>query len=68
MNEEQAIQTTLAKFPNARPTPVKNVAYWNDGKMANSMNLAQDTRAYGWKGDTLKAIRYVLKLQNKIWL
>lgn len=66
MSESEAIQKALAKFPNARPTPVKNVAGWDDGKFANAMNLEQDTRSYGWKGDTLKAIRYVLKLQNKI--
>ncbi len=66
MNESQAIEAALAKFPKARKIPVENVACWNDNKKANSINLAQDTQAYGWKGDTLKAIKYVLKLQNKI--
>jgi len=64
--EQKAIETTLAKFPLARKTPVGNVAYWGTNKMHNSMNLEADKQAYGWKGETLKAIRHVLKIQGKI--
>ena len=66
MTPEEAIKVTLEKFPTARKIPVTNVAYWNDGVSFNRMNLDADTRAYGWKGDTLKAIKHVLKLQKKI--
>lgn len=62
----EAIKQTLEKYPKARPTPVENVAHWGTNTMHNSMNLEQDTKLYGWNGDTLKAVRYVLKLQNKI--
>ena len=66
MDEKQAFEAAMAKYPLARKTPVDNVASWGHDKFANRINLDQDTRAYGWKGDTLKAIKYVLKLQNKI--
>lgn len=66
MNPKDAIKATLEKFPTARKIPVTNVAYWDDGIFANRMNLEADTRAYGWKGDTLKAIKHVLKIQKKI--
>jgi len=64
--EQIAIDTTLAKYPKARKIPVENVAYWSTDKFANYMNFEADKACYGWKGDTLKAIRHVLKIQGKI--
>jgi len=66
MNPELAITETLARFPSVRTTPVRNVAYWPSNPIHNALDLEQDRRAYGWKGDLLKAIRHVLKIQGKL--
>lgn len=66
MTPSEAITATLAKFPAARETPVRNVAHWPSNPMHNALNLEQDRKAYNWKGDTLKAIKHVLKIQGKI--
>ena len=66
MTPELAIEQTLAKFPSARPIPVRNVAHWPSNPMHNALNLEQDRKAYNWKGDLLKAIKHVLKIQGKL--
>ena len=66
MTPTDAIKVSLAKHPTARAIPVQNVAYWPQNPRENSLNLEQDTRAYAWKGETLKAIRLVLTLQGKL--
>jgi hypothetical protein len=66
MTPEEAIKTVLTKFPHVRATPVRNVAYWPEHPFHNKMNLYQDAKVYAWKGDLLKAITLVLKLQNKL--
>lgn len=67
LSPEDAIAEVLRKFPNVREIPVRNVAHWSrENLLHNSLNLAADARAYGWKGDQLKAITLVLKLQHKL--
>ncbi len=66
LSREDAIAAVLTKFPNVRPIPVRNVAGWCENKFHNAMNLEADAQAYGWKGDQLKAIKLVLKLQHKL--
>lgn len=66
MTPQAAITATLAKFPDVRPTPVHNVAFWPNNPFHNAMNLGSDARAYGWKGKQLKAIQHVLKIQGKL--
>ncbi len=67
LTTDEAIAQALAKFPTARKIAVENVAHWPSGDLyANRVNLAADTRCYAWKGDTLKAINFVLKKQGKI--
>lgn len=66
MTPELAIEQTLAKFPAVRAIPVHNVAHWPNNPMHNTLNLEQDRKAYNWKGDLLKAVKHVLKLQGKL--
>ena len=66
MTTTDSIKAALAKHPTARAIPVQNVAYWPQNPRENALNLEQDTRAYAWKGETLKAIRLVLTLQGKL--
>lgn len=66
LTPDEAIKTVLARFPAVRETPVRNVAHWPNNPMHNALNLEQDRTAYNWKGDLLKAIKLVLKLQGKL--
>ena len=57
------IETALQKFPKARRIAVENFTIGLEGKgmdFATAMNLDADARAYGWKTDTIKAIKFVL--------
>lgn len=57
------IEAALAKYPKARRIAVENFTFGKEGKgmtMADSMNLEMDARAYGWKPETIKAIKFVL--------
>lgn len=57
------IETALAKYPKARRIAVENFTRGKEGcgmSMADSMNLEMDARAYGWKPDTIKAIKFVI--------
>lgn len=57
------IELALAKFPKARKIAVENFTAGRENSgmtMADCMNLEMDTRAYGWKPDTVKAIKYVM--------
>lgn len=53
----------LKKFPKARKIAVENVTMGKEGKgmdYGKAMNLAMDTRLYGWNDDTVKAIKAVI--------
>jgi len=57
------IELALAKYPKARKIAVENFTYGMEGKgmdFSIAMNLDADARAYGWKPDTIKAIKFVL--------
>ncbi len=57
------IDLALQKYPKARKIAVENFTAGKEGKgltMADSMNLDMDARAYGWKPDTIKAIKFVI--------
>lgn len=57
------ITLALAKYPKARKIAVENFTMGKIGKgmsMADSMNLEMDARSYGWKPDTIKAIKFVM--------
>lgn len=57
------IDLALAKFPKAKKIAVENFTYGREGKgmtMADALNLEMDARSYGWKPDTIKAIKYVM--------
>ena len=57
------IELALKKYPKARKIAVENFTYGREGKgmtMADSLNLEMDARAYGWKADTIKAIKFVM--------
>lgn len=57
------IELALQKFPKARRIAVENFTAGREGKgmtMADSMNLEMDARSYGWKPDTIKAIKFVM--------
>jgi hypothetical protein len=53
----------MAKYPKARRIAVENFTYGLEGKGMSfevAMNLDADARSYGWKADTIKAIKMVL--------
>lgn len=57
------IEIALQKYPKARRIAVENFTIGKEGKgmsIADSMNLEMDARLYGWKPDTIKAIKFVL--------
>lgn len=57
------IDLALAKYPKARKIAVENFTMGKEGKglsMADSLNLEYDAKCYGWKPDTIKAIKYVM--------
>lgn len=57
------IELALQKYPKARKIAVENFTAGREGKgmsIADSMNLEMDARAYGWKTDTVKAIKFVI--------
>jgi len=57
------IETALQKYPKARRIAVENFTIGLEGKgmdFKTAMNLDADARAYGWKADTIKAIKFVL--------
>lgn len=61
MNDK--ITAALAKYPKARRVAVENFTLGKIGKgmtMADSLNLEYDAKCYGWKPDTVKAIKYVM--------
>ncbi len=64
MNDhDTAVEKAMAKFPKARRIAVENFTYGMQGKgmdFATSMNLDADARCYGWKADTIKAIKFVI--------
>ncbi len=57
------IELALKKYPKARKIAVENFTYGREGKgltMADAMNLEYDAKCYGWKPDTIKAIKFVM--------
>lgn len=57
------IETALQKYPKARRIAVENFTIGKEGRgmsLADLMNLEMDAAAYGWKPDTIKAIKFVL--------
>lgn len=57
------IELALKKYPKARRIAVENFTFGREGKgmsLTDSMNLEMDARAYGWKPDTIKAIKFVM--------
>ena len=67
-NMSDIIEKALAKYPKARRIAVQNFAGGQEGRgmdMATSMNLAADTQCYGWKPDTVKAIKFVFNYKEK---
>jgi hypothetical protein len=59
----QAVEKAMTKYPKARRIAVENFTYGQQGKgmpFGVAMNLDADTRCYGWKTDTVKAIKMVL--------
>lgn len=57
------IDLAITKYPKARRIAVENFTYGREGKgmtMADAMNLDMDARSYGWKPDTIKAIKFVM--------
>jgi len=65
MNEEhtEAVEKAIKKFPKARRIAVENFTYGMQGKgmdMGTSINLDADAHCYGWKPDTVKAIKFVI--------
>ena len=64
MNEHtQAVEKAMKKFPKARRIAVENFTFGKQGRgmsFGDSMNLDMDARSYGWKADTIKAIKMVI--------
>jgi hypothetical protein len=59
----KTIESALAKYPKARKIAVENFTFGKIGKgmsMEDAMNLESDARAYAWKPDTVKAIKYLM--------
>lgn len=57
------ITLALAKYPKARKIAVENFTLGKIGKgmsIADSLNLEYDAKCYGWKPDTIKAIKFVM--------
>lgn len=57
------ITLALVKYPKARKIAVENFTAGREGKglsMADCLNLEYDAKCYGWKPDTIKAIKYVM--------
>lgn len=67
MNTIDLIKEAIVKYPAAKWLAVENFCISApDDKMDNKMNLAMDSKSYKWNSDTVNAIRYVLKAENKI--
>ncbi len=64
VSKKTAIMMALGEYPQARKIAVENVIHtWsNDNGMQNALNLEQDRRLYGWKEETIRAIRYAARL------
>ena len=57
------IELALSKYPKARKIAVENFTAGREGKglsMADCLNLEYDAKCYGWKPDTIKAIKFVM--------
>lgn len=57
------IDLALAKYPKARKIAVENFTIGKISAgmtMADNLNLEYDAKCYGWKPDTVKAIKYVM--------
>lgn len=57
------IELAIAKYPKARKIAVENFSYGKEGKgmtMEDFLNLEYDAKCYGWKPDTIKAIKWVI--------
>jgi hypothetical protein len=66
MNAKEAIESALAKYPKAKTTPVWNfVGTATDNGRDNALNLNMDAKLYGWKKDTIEAIKFGLMQLNK---
>lgn len=67
MKEEDIVKTVLKKYKKAKRIAVRNfVLTAPDNKLANQWNLADDTKMYGWNGETYAAIHESLRQLNKI--
>lgn len=57
------IDLAITKYPKARRVAIENFTMGKEGKgltMADSLNLEYDAKCYGWKPDTVKAIKFVM--------
>lgn len=65
--EVEAAEKAIAKYPEARVIAVQNfVISAPDNKRANYLNLQMDAGLYNWNWQTVEAIRYGLKLLDRI--
>lgn len=57
------IDLAITKYPKARRVAIENFTMGKEGKglsMADCLNLEYDAKCYGWKPDTVKAIKFVM--------
>lgn len=61
------IDVAMKKFPKAKRLAVENFCWTApDSPSDNYWNLTSDAQSYKWNADTVEAIRYVLRQDNKI--
>lgn len=67
-DHDKLINEAMAKFPKSakKRIAIENASSASGPAYQINMNLAMDARLYSWNNDTVNAIKYVLRKENKI--
>ena len=66
-NMNNHIDEAMKQFPKAKRLAVENFCWTApNAPTDNYWNLVSDAQSYKWNADTVEAIRYVLRQDNKI--
>jgi hypothetical protein len=61
VDEVTLVEQAMAKFPKAKRIAVENATMGQEDNMAFRMNLEADRASYGWNGQTMSAINFVMR-------
>lgn len=63
---DEIVNKAMQKFPKAKRIAVENFSFGTTKlDMATSMNLSYDAQLYKWNAQTVNAIRFVIREQEK---